>query len=803
MEAALGLPRRLSRRGGGGGRLRAPARRLVLAASRCFASSFALGCRRIATATEMSELHRRVAGARAAGGQGPAAVDHWLAAGDFESAADAIAGYGIGLAGTEPETVGRWLDRLPPELCERPVLRLLAGRLAMGAGDFEAAVRECRAGVEGLERDDAPEAILWAARYALTDAYVAALDVEGAADAGAGAEEAGPDAGPGAAFCALYHAAVLARLGRLEESDRVLGRALERPGGRELLAPGCPPFRPCTTSFPPAGSTTPSRTWTSGLRRSRRETPPAAVPICWRSRWRSTRPAVSPRRRWKPSIPCSWPRVKAVSPATSAPGRGLRPRPSWPSWIGPRRRGRSSIAWTASGRDGRAATSTSRGRCSPRAAATGPTPSARDCARSMRRRRMLAFDRVRPGSVLAPLLCDAGRADAAREGLESILEALRRPRVDRANPRRARLRPAPVRRRRCGQPGARGCVRGGGGGRPLSASNRMAAGRGRAVGGSRVRRPRPRSRRIRARCRLPWRTTGRGPHRASPSRGRGGRARGGGGRRAGPRRSRASRTTRAARVVRRPPPLEFRLARRLRDPARRVRGRARALGAQGRRARGPLPSHPRRRAGPRGRAARGLLARQGAGFGATWTADRDIERALGGRPAVGGEPPAGPGALLRPGAPRRRPLRRRRLRRRGGSRARGPGPRARRGLEAAARLWTGEPLPEERYADWSATWRERLNSLHADVLGALAEEHGRAGDHNAAARAARALVDIDPLDEQAQRLLIAHTQTRGAAATRSASFSSAGARWSRSSGSSPRRRRSRFSAASWPAPDPA
>jgi DNA-binding SARP family transcriptional activator len=75
-------------------------------------------------------------------------------------------------------------------------------------------------------------------------------------------------------------------------------------------------------------------------------------------------------------------------------------------------------------------------------------------------------------------------------------------------------------------------------------------------------------------------------------------------------------------------------------------------------------------------------------------------------------------------------------------------------MEAATRLWTGEPLPEERYSDWAASWREGLSSLHGDVLAALAEAHGRAGDHAAAARAARSLVDLDPLDEHAQRLLM-------------------------------------------------
>ncbi len=37
---------------------------------------------------------------------------------------------------------------------------------------------------------------------------------------------------------------------------------------------------------------------------------------------------------------------------------------------------------------------------------------------------MPAFDRVRPLSVVAPILCDAGEPDAAREALEELLEAL-------------------------------------------------------------------------------------------------------------------------------------------------------------------------------------------------------------------------------------------------------------------------------------------------------------------------------------------------------------------------------------------
>ncbi|HWH95027.1 MAG TPA: BTAD domain-containing putative transcriptional regulator, partial [Baekduia sp.] len=86
---------------------------------------------------------------------------------------------------------------------------------------------------------------------------------------------------------------------------------------------------------------------------------------------------------------------------------------------------------------------------------------------------------------------------------------------------------------------------------------------------------------------------------------------------------------------------------------------------------------------------------------------------------------------------------------------------ARRGaLEAAAGLWTGMPLPEEHYADWTVAWREELQALLHRVLVALADEHRAAGDELAVAAVARRLVALDPLDEGAHRMLItAHART--------------------------------------------
>jgi DNA-binding SARP family transcriptional activator len=81
-------------------------------------------------------------------------------------------------------------------------------------------------------------------------------------------------------------------------------------------------------------------------------------------------------------------------------------------------------------------------------------------------------------------------------------------------------------------------------------------------------------------------------------------------------------------------------------------------------------------------------------------------------------------------------------------------------LERAAALWTGEPLPEDRYAPWTFTWRDGLIELYGSVLGALAEIYERSGEPHEAIRTARAVLEVDPLNEQAhRRLMIAYART--------------------------------------------
>lgn len=76
-------------------------------------------------------------------------------------------------------------------------------------------------------------------------------------------------------------------------------------------------------------------------------------------------------------------------------------------------------------------------------------------------------------------------------------------------------------------------------------------------------------------------------------------------------------------------------------------------------------------------------------------------------------------------------------------------------LERAKSLWGGEPLPEDRYAEWSVAWRARLVDRYIEVLSGLVDACTVAGDHPAAIEVSRELVDLDPLNESAHRDLMA------------------------------------------------
>jgi DNA-binding SARP family transcriptional activator len=76
-------------------------------------------------------------------------------------------------------------------------------------------------------------------------------------------------------------------------------------------------------------------------------------------------------------------------------------------------------------------------------------------------------------------------------------------------------------------------------------------------------------------------------------------------------------------------------------------------------------------------------------------------------------------------------------------------------LETAVGLWSGEPLPEDRYAAWPFIWRERLVEKYAQVLSALVDSYDDVGEHHDVVRVAGRLLELEPLDEHAHRCLIA------------------------------------------------
>ena len=82
-------------------------------------------------------------------------------------------------------------------------------------------------------------------------------------------------------------------------------------------------------------------------------------------------------------------------------------------------------------------------------------------------------------------------------------------------------------------------------------------------------------------------------------------------------------------------------------------------------------------------------------------------------------------------------------------------------LEQAAALWHGEPLPEDRYADWTQQWRDALTDRHREVLAALADAHAELGQHGASLRTARRMLASDPLDEGAHRRVMAEYAALG------------------------------------------
>jgi DNA-binding SARP family transcriptional activator len=92
---------------------------------------------------------------------------------------------------------------------------------------------------------------------------------------------------------------------------------------------------------------------------------------------------------------------------------------------------------------------------------------------------------------------------------------------------------------------------------------------------------------------------------------------------------------------------------------------------------------------------------------------------------------------------------------------RGATERAQETLAAAARAYGGNFLADEPYAEWALAERERLRDLAAQVLRGLAAICRAAGDEEAASEHLQHLVELEPLDLEAQRELLMLMLRRG------------------------------------------
>src|SRR4051794_11009388 len=72
----------------------------------------------------------------------------------------------------------------------------------------------------------------------------------------------------------------------------------------------------------------------------------------------------------------------------------------------------------------------------------------------------------------------------------------------------------------------------------------------------------------------------------------------------------------------------------------------------------------------------------------------------------------------------------------------------------AARLYTGDLLPDDRYEDWPVARRERLRGEYRAVLRRLARLHEERGEPAAAMQTLEALIAADPIDEDGHTALM-------------------------------------------------
>jgi ATP/maltotriose-dependent transcriptional regulator MalT/DNA-binding SARP family transcriptional activator len=173
--------------------------------------------------TERAELHARVAAELTVAGRHPEAIEHWIAAQEFRAALWTLAEHGHELVRTSPGQVSDWLERLPPELQDDPERLLLEGQVLWGAGRHEHAVEPLRAAMAGYRAAGAIERE-WVARLLLADTLISAGAFEQVAELAEGWDEIAGEAAGSAAGVAWYQVIGLAAAGRADEAERLAER---------------------------------------------------------------------------------------------------------------------------------------------------------------------------------------------------------------------------------------------------------------------------------------------------------------------------------------------------------------------------------------------------------------------------------------------------------------------------------------------------------------------------------------------------------------------------------------------------
>ena len=714
------------------------------------------------------EVHARVAVALEAAHDGPEAVEHWLRSGDAERAATAVAVHGQALANTAPDTVTGWLERLPAEARAAPALRLLAGRLAMGAGRFDEAIGPLREALDGFEAAGDGDAA-WLARVTLADACAIKEDFEEVIPLADGLEES---SSPVAPMVAIAAGAALAGVGRYADAAAMLASATSHPVGGSL-APLVAGFRGFWVDMM-CGRLDDAA---AGVRE--------AIAMLERADLVNRLPyvigflaVIQEERGEHAAALAAMARAERVAEQNGAGGyvrqvairfrAGLDARAGRlaEAEAGLAAAGELTFGWFPGDSELTRATI---------AAARGEQAAAHEAAERVIGAGALVRwrSRWRTTALLAPVLVQAGRPTWATELLEEALAArpplascarllalrawLRSLEGDEAGAAEDVARAweetagAPehlvrVERGRLEPLLWSGLARG-----VLEPEAVVGALEAAAPGGEALLRlvdhPLPA---VRAAA---LRAAAASGHPDAP-------ARVGELERDPDEQVAAAARAVRGRLVQEPPPLAFTLlggfalrrgAYEVGDEAwgRRAAQRlVRYLLVQGGMAvpeealfeafwPGVETAAARRSLQVTVSSARAVLDARGAERSVLVVAERTYRLALGERDQVdAAEFERAAVAALAGGAPERVAL-----------------------LEAAAARWAGEPLPEDRYEDWTASWRERLIDLHRRVLGELAEARSQAGDTPGAVEAARRAVELDPLDEEAQqRLMLAYAR---------------------------------------------